>query len=169
MKNVQLLVGSSNRNVSIQLEAMALDVCYNQAVVQCTRIGRVGELVAAACRGGFDLILVASNNLFSERVRGSGWADIDEVTRAITIIRGEGTTPIIAVGAPAEHEFLLLESGASSVHGFPLNAAELKPEFRRVLGLGEELLLDRHEAQPNRWSFSRIFSRPLFQRVKVPS
>jgi hypothetical protein len=167
MKNVQLLLASSNRNVSIQLEAMVLDVCYNQAVVHCTRTGRVDELVAFGCREGFDLILVASNNLFSPRARGAGWAGIDEVTRAVGIIHGEQSTPIIAVGAPAEHEFLLLESGARSVHGFPLNASELKPEFRRVLDVREELLLDRDEALKNRWSFSRLFSHSLFQRVKV--
>ncbi len=167
MKTVQLLLGSSNRNVSVELEAMVLDVCYNQAVVHCTRTGRVDELVAFGCRDGFDLILVASNNLFSVRNRGAGWAGIDEVTRAVSIIHGERSTPIIAVGAPAEHEFLLMESGAHSVHGFPLNAGELKPEFREVLRVSPDALLDRDEALPNRWSFSRLLSRPLFQRVKV--
>lgn len=150
MEKINLLLAHADRRASNRIEAMVLDVCYNQAAVHCARTGRVDGLLRHGSCEGFDLIIVAAHHL--EASRRAVWAPIGEVARAIEAISRYHPTPVIAIGVPPEDEFLLRQAGVEIVLGHPFDLDELKAEVRRVLGIGE--LTEKPEPSRGRWSFA---------------
>jgi len=162
MEKINLLVANSERGLSNLIESVVLDACYNQAVVECTRISRGDELVKLGCSGVFQLIVVAANNLLAGPGLRSSSISADEAAGAIRSIRERTTTPVIAVSVFPENEPALLEAGAECVVRLPFQAEKLKAEVRRVLQLPE---LVEEPVQPTRWSLSDLVWRGL-QRLR---
>ena len=162
MEKINLLVANSERGLTNLIESLVLDVCYNQAVAESTRISRGDELVKLGCSGVFQLIIVAADNLLAGPGLRSSSLSADEAAAAIRSIRERATTPVMAVSVFPENEPALLEAGAECVVRLPFQGERLKAEVRRVLRFAE--LVEEPE-QPTRWSLSDVVWRGL-QRLK---
>jgi CheY-like chemotaxis protein len=163
MERVHLLVANSERGLNNLIESMVLDVCFDQAVVETTRVARADELVKLASFGGYQLVIVAADNLLPKPGSRKSWVSADEAVDAIQTIRSRCQSPVIAVAALAEDEGSLLEAGAECVVRLPFEEGKLKlkAEVRRVLRMAEPV----EAATPSRWSLSDFFLRGL-QRLK---
>jgi hypothetical protein len=150
MNTVHLLLACAERRLSNPVEAAIRDVFYEQAVVACTRTPRVDDFFRLGRKLGFDLIVVAPENLLplpSQRATNDGL--VMESLNAIRTIKSQHLTPIVAFAVSAAYEEALAEAGTDSVLGVPLDAETLKLEVRRLLGLREQVV----EAVPSRRSF----------------
>src|SRR5437879_1552763 len=97
MKNIHLLVANTDRRTNNLIEAAVLDVCYDQAAVDCTRVSRLGELARQGAYSGNDLIVVAPHHLLAEPSRRGASVDIDEVVAVIQELKYRTAAPIFAV------------------------------------------------------------------------
>jgi hypothetical protein len=157
MRRINLLLAGAERRTCNSLEAMVLDVCYDQAVVETTRTTRVDELVYLGSRDGLQLIMVAVDHLLAEPSRRGIAVAAEEAVRAIRLIRHERLTPILAVAMSAELETTLLEAGADHVAiGMNLNPQQIKCLLRGLLHIPE---LAEVAAPPARWSLGNLFIR----------
>ncbi len=163
MDKINLLVANSERGLSNLIESVVLDVCYNQAVVESTRISRGDELVKLGCSGTFQLIIAAADNLLTGTGLRSSCLSAEEAAGAIKCIRERTATPIIAAAVFPESEASLLEAGADCVVRLPFETEKLRAEVRRVLGLAE--LVEAPAPEPARWSLSDLLWRGL-ERLK---
>ena len=142
MRKVNLLLGNSDRRLNNIIEVGVHDVCYNQAVVDCVRTSRIDEFLRHGCREGFDLIIVAPENLTADPSRRCAPVSLREVLGGLEIIRSKRSTPILAVAVQPEDELRLLEAGAENAFGLLFDPEPLKSEVRRILQLavvGEEI------------------------------
>ena len=161
MDKVNLLVANSERRLSNFIESLVLDVCFNQAFVETTRIGRADELVKLASSGAYQLVIVAADNLLPGPGLRSSWVSADEAVRAIRAIRNRCDTPVIALAVFPADGVALLEVGVESVVRLPFDGAKLKLEVRRALRMAEPV----EKSKPSRWSLNELFLRG-FQRLK---
>jgi hypothetical protein len=162
MEDIHLLLAGSERQLNNLIEAQVLDVCYNQALVHCTRTDRVDELVDLGRSGHFSLIVVAAENLSARAGRRTAFAPSEQVPQAIAEIRSRCSTPIIAITAFPDTEPTLHEAGADSVVRFPFQAETLRSEVRRLLRMSEFV---EEEPTPSRWSLAGLLLR-RFARLK---
>ena len=162
METIALLLANSNRQLNNLIEAQVLDVCYNQALVRCTKTARADELAQLGRSGQFDLIVVAAENLSASAGRRAASVGAEEVLRAIGEIRSRCWTPVLAVTVLPEAEAPLLEAGADRVVRFPFRAETLNSEVRRLLRMPE---LVEEAPAPNRWSLAALLLR-RFGRLK---
>ncbi len=147
METIKLLLAHADRRVTNQIEVAVLDVCYDQAVVQSTRTGRLDEAVRQGSLWDFDLIVIGAGNLFADRTQQS-WAGLEAVADGIRTIRSQSSAPIVALSGSGEWLDALLEAGAHSVLRFPFNVDQLKEQVRPLLDLN-----GYGEAEtPSRWS-----------------
>ena len=162
MEAIALLLANSDRQLNSLIEAQVLDVCYNQAVVHCTKTARVDELAHLGRSGQFDLIVVAADNLSPGPGHRATSVASEEVLRAIGDIRSHCSTPMLAVTMRLEAEASLLGAGADCVVRFPFQAEMLKAEVRGLLRMPE---LVEKVAVPTRWSLAAMLLR-RFGRLK---
>ena len=155
MKVVHVLLGNSERRINNLVEVALRDVCYNQAVVEFTRTQRVDELLHLGCRRRFDLVILAPDNLVPEPSRRAARVSIDEVVRAIRIIKRQHSIPIIGVGVPNEHQMAILEAGVENAFGILFDSELLKSEVRLVLRFPEKV----EPTSANRGSFAETLLR----------
>ena len=147
METIKLLLAHSDRRVTNQVEVAVLDVCYDQAVVQSTRTGRLDDAVRQGSLWDFDLIVLSVEKLFADRTQ-QAWASLEQVADGIRTIRSQSSAPIVVLSGSPEAREMLLEAGAHSVLEFPFDAEELKEEVRPLLDLdGFE-----EASEPSRWS-----------------
>jgi DNA-binding response OmpR family regulator len=168
MDKVHLLVANSIQALSNRIESLVLDVCFDQAVVETTRIGRADELVKLASSGVYQLVIVAADNLLPPKGLRKSWVSADEAVRAIHAIRGRCDTPVIAVSIFPD-EGSLLEAGVECVVRLPFEGEKLKLEVRRVLRRAEPV----EESKPSRLSLNELvlrgFGTALLQAIKRTS
>jgi hypothetical protein len=134
MESIKLLSAHSDRRVSNQIEVAILDVCYNQAVVNSTRISRLDEFVHQGGLWDFDLMVVGADHLFADKTQ-KNWAATQAVADAIEQVRQHRSTPIIALAASQGVADALLQAGADVVLSTPFNADQFKAEVRSLLEL----------------------------------
>jgi DNA-binding response OmpR family regulator len=137
MKTVNVLLCYSDRRVSNLIEVLVRDVCYNQAVVHCTRTVRVEDFIIQARERECDLIILAPDELLPSQGQRAPRGSIALALRAIREIRQRRTMPIIATSVPAEQESLLLEAGVDRVLELPFNCDKLKSVVREALNFSE--------------------------------
>lgn len=163
MDRINLLLANADRRTRNLVETIVHDACYNQAVLECARTGRVDELAYEAWSYEFQLVILAADTLQPEPSRrGVSWVEVDEVVLAIRNIKSHRPTHVIVTGATPEDEYLLLEAGADAVLLRPLVPEILKHEIQRVLGLTE---VHETQATPARSSLGSFLMRG-FQRLK---
>lgn len=155
MEKVHLLVANTERRLSNLIESLILDVCFDQAVVETTRIGRADELVKLASPGTYQLIIVVAHNLLPGPGLRKSWVSADEAVSAIHTIRNSCDTPVVAVAVFPEDEVPLLESGAECVVRLPFENEKLKREVRRILRMADPV----DSSQPSRWSLNGLVLR----------
>jgi len=129
-----VLVGCAELRVINPVEVVLHDACFNYAAVQCVTVTRSDELVYKGCLAGFDLIIVAANNLLAPTRRRA--EPIEEVIRAVQTIRSNVAVSIIVVGS-GDHELEFMEAGAEGVITFPFNSDRLRGLLRQVLNIPE--------------------------------
>ena len=162
MKTVKLLLANSDRRSSNLIEVVIRDVCFERAVVECTRTSRIDEFLFLGTREEFDLIIVAPDHLVPEPSRKTAQVSVDEAVRGIRRIKRHSSPPLIAVCVPQGYESVLIEAGAEGTLGLFFRSEALEREVRRVLTLPE-----RVEAAPRvRWSLVGTLLRGL-QRLST--
>ena len=150
MRRINILLASAERRTSNALEAMVLDVCYEQVVAEITRTARIDELVNYGSRDGVALILITADHLLAEPSRRGAMVTNTEVLRAIRLIREHRTTPILAATLSSANEPALVDAGADFVStGVVLNSDHIKPQLRRFL----QLTVLAEQVSPARCSF----------------
>jgi len=157
MKTLNVLLCHSDRGINNLIEVMVRDVCYNQAVVNCTRTLRVEDFIIQALERECDLIIVSPDDLLSAGGRRVPRGSISEAVRAVHEIRERCGMPIIAIGISAEFELALLEAGVDRVLDVPFNCDKLKSAVRELLHLSEWV----EPAVPERWSLTGALMRGL--------
>lgn len=161
MKKVTLLIANSERGLSNLIERLVLDACYNQAIVETTRIGQADELVQLASSGAYQLVIVAADNLLPPPGLRNSWVSADEAVRAIHAVRSRSGAPVIAVSVFPDNEVALMEAGVECVVRLPFDGEKLKLEVRRALRMADPV----EESKPSRWSLHELVLRGL-QRLK---
>ncbi len=155
-KTIRILLGNLDRNLNSQIEASVRDACYGIADVEFTRMARLNDFVRQAGFAGFDLTIVAPDNLLVEPSRISPITPAEEVKRAIGNLKSRHSTPVFVVGVSEEEEASFLEAGAREVfRGFSDREA-LESAIRRVLHMTEKL-----DLEPTRLSFFSLWLRGL--------
>ncbi len=161
MDKIRVLLANSERGLSNLIDSLILDACYNQAIVETTRISRGDELVKLGISGGFQLVVVAGDNLLAGPGLRSSSVSVEQAANAIRLIRERTATPVIGVAALPASEGQLLEAGVESVVRLPFETDKLKEEVRRALRLPEPVA----EPEPTRGSFVELLWRGL-ERLK---
>src|ERR1019366_7850634 len=111
MKKVTLLIANAERRLSNLIESVVLDACFEQTVVETTRISRSDELVKLASSGAYRLVVGAAGCLPPGPGLGDSWVSAHEARRAIRAIRRQADTSVFAVAVSPEDEASLLEIG----------------------------------------------------------
>ncbi len=162
MKSVKLLLANSDRRSSNLIEVVVRDVCFERAVVECTRTSRIDEFLFLGTREQFDLIVVAPDHLMPEPSRRTAQVSLDEALRGIRRIKRQSSAPLIAVCVPQGYEPVLIEAGAAATLGLFFRSEAIEAEVRRVLTLPEQV-----EVAPQvRWSLAGALLRGL-QRLST--
>ena len=156
MDTIRLLLAHSDRRVSNQVEVAVLDVCYDQAVVQSTRIVRLDEFVRKGSVWDFDLIIVGAEHLFADRSQQAG-AALEQVAEGIRTIRSQSSAPVIALTTSRQTHEVLLAAGAHAVLTFPFTSDALKAEVRPLLDLNSPA----EAGQSSRWAAFGSFFKGL--------
>src|SRR2546421_12800030 len=97
MDRITLLLANADRRTSNIVETAVLDVCYNQAVVECVRTARVDEFIQQSFLATYDLLIVAADGLPAEPSRRAGWVTVEEDARAVEAIKEHSSTPLLAL------------------------------------------------------------------------
>ena len=160
-KTVNLLLAGSDRRVNNIVEAVVRDVCYEQAMVECTRASSVDEFLRHSGSEWLDLIMVAPDSLLPSPHRRGSRVTMAQTAEAIRSIKSQRSTPVLALDVAPESQIALLEAGLDNAFAFPLDADALKVEVRRLLNLSERV----EPATPEKWSFAGSFLRG-WQRLK---
>lgn len=167
MRAINVLLGSADRQVNNTAEAVVLDVCYDQALVEFTRLPRLFDVVRQGCYHAFDLIIVAPNHLAGDAARRESAPPLEDVLRAIANLKTQTKAVVLALGGATRDEQALREAGVDSVVSFPITTERLGPELRRLLGLEEWAAAAETApaASGDQWPFARYFL-PLLERLK---
>jgi hypothetical protein len=155
MKTVNLLLASSDRRVNNIVEAAVRDVCFEQAVVECTRATGVDEFLRQSNSGWVDLIMVEPDNLLPTSKRRGLRPSLEQAADAIRSLKSQRSTPVVALNVAPQNQMALLEAGVDNTFAFPLDSDALKTELRRLLNLSEPV-----EAAPSSgWSLAGSLRR----------
>ena len=157
MKKVTLLIANAERRLSNLIESVVLDACFEQTVVETTRISRSDELVKLASSGAYRLVVVVADNLLPGPGLGDSRVSAHEAARAIQAIRRQADTSVFAVAVLPEDEASLLEMGVQCVGRLPFDNEKLKSGVRRALRLAESA----EESRPGRWCWTELILRGL--------
>jgi hypothetical protein len=163
MEKIKLLLAHSDRRVTNQIEVSVLDVCFDRAVVQSTRISRLDEFVHQGGLWDYDLIIVGGEHLFRDKTQQS-WASVDEVVKGIETIRAQSSNPIVVLAKSSVDSEALLAAGADAVLSSPFDPEDLKTELRALLDLSDVVEIEHS----GRWSGIGSLFRG-FQRAKLAS
>jgi len=128
MKTVKLLLANSDRRSSNLSEVVIRDLCFERAIVECTRTSRIDEFLFLGTREQFDLIIVAPDHLVPEPSRKMAHVPVDEALRGIRRIKRQCAAPMIAVCVPAGYESALIEAGAAAALGLFFRSEALEVE-----------------------------------------
>src|SRR5258708_3436126 len=162
MKNIKLLLANSDRRSSNLIEVVIRDVCFERAIVECTRTRRIDEFLLLGTRVQFALIIVAPDHLVPELSRKTAHVPVVEAVHGIRRIKRRSSAAVISVCVPQGCESVLIEAGAEATLGLFFRSEALEAELRRVLVLPEQI-----EAAPQvRWSLVGALLRGL-QRLST--
>src|SRR5258706_10938761 len=89
MKKLNILLVNSSRDGSNVIEALVRDVCYNRAIVECTRTARVDEFLRMICCEWLDLIIMPPDNLLPGTNHRRFLGSMAEAIRAVQAIRNQ--------------------------------------------------------------------------------
>jgi hypothetical protein len=153
MKTTHLLLGGAERRLNSVIEATVLDVCYNRAAVETTRVFRLGEFVRNGSSGSFEIMILVADHLLPETKLGEPGPDA--LIQAVWMVKSRSNAPLFVLGTSPEIEYRLLEAGADAVLSNAFDAQELRSELERLLALPEP----RKIAETPKWSFTAIFGR----------
>jgi hypothetical protein len=154
METIRLLLANSDRRVNNQVQVAVLDVCYDRAAVESTRVSRLDEFVHQGSLWNFDLIIVGAAHLFRDKSQKT-WATTEDVVRAIESIRAHSSTPVIVLATSASTGEAFLQAGANCLLQLPLSPEKLKTELRALLDLNGIV----EEGEQNRWTGIASFLR----------
>jgi hypothetical protein len=157
MRTLNLLVGNSDRRINNLIEVMIRDLCYNRAVVNIIRAGRIDEFVQHGKLGEFDLALFAPDGLLPATRHAVTVRSVIAGLRQIRAARTHQELPIIAISVSPEHELALTDAGTDCVLGLPFRFEELKSAVRLFLNMPIEV----EEAPAERWSLAGFLMRGL--------
>lgn len=160
MDNINVLLVNADRGINSLIEAAALDVCYNQALVHFTRTAELSEFVRLAPSDAFRLMIVVAEHAFLVQKHPVKLAMVEDVVDAIASVR-RPFSPLLVVSMAEENRHALTEAGADSVMKFPFNRESLTLELRRVLKMREL----REESPAERWGQAGMWLR-LLQRLR---
>jgi hypothetical protein len=132
MNTLNLLVGGAERGLNNLIEAAILDVCYDQAAVECSRVGRADEFLRHASYGAFQLVVITPECLMGAPRRRGAYLEFDEVVDVVRAVKQHTSTPLVAVGVLEDKEWMLLEAGADHVLG-KFEVESFKATIREVL------------------------------------
>ena len=133
MRTINVLLANNDRRTNNTIQAVILDVCYNQAAVNCVQTARLDELLKYGGRGGYQLVLVNPDNLIYESGGKNLRVRAEETALVVREIKQRHTVPVVAIAVRAEDEWCLSNAGADSVLVLPFDAELLGSEVRRVL------------------------------------
>jgi hypothetical protein len=153
MKTMHLLLGSSERRLSALIEAAVLDVCYNRAAIESTRITHLSEFVRNSSCGSFDVLVLLPHHLLPEEKQGAPGPEA--LVQAIWTVKNRCASPLLVVGSSSEMEYRFLEAGADAVLGITFKPEELRAELDKLITLPEET--ERPRAP--KWSLAALFGR----------
>lgn len=160
---MNILLAGSDRRLNNLIEPAVLDVCFNHAAVHCTRTGRLQEFLRLAAHPGYDLVLMAGDNLLAGSGSGAGWASQEAVLDALRAASLRCSAPILVVGARPEEGYRFLEAGADYVLSAPFHGDHFKIKVGTILNVPQRI----EAPEPTRASWADFLVRP-FQRAKVP-
>ncbi|SPE61362.1 hypothetical protein SBV1_670004 [Verrucomicrobia bacterium] len=155
MKTIKLLLGNSEVRFGNLIETLVRKGCADQAILECTRVAESGDLAQKGCEGAFDLIIAVPEKVRPDRRPQGTLGPFGETVRAISAIKAQRTTPVIALLSKEQEQAALIEAGADYVVGVPFNCEELKALVRQVLALTQPAA----GAVPTRWSFAEALIR----------
>ncbi len=158
-----MLLANNDRRTNNTIQAVVLDVCYNQAAVNCVQTARLDELLKHGGRGGYQLVLVNPDNLIYEPGRKNLRVRAEETALVVREIKQRHAVPVVAFAVRAEDEWCLSNAGADSVLVLPFDAALLGSEVRRLLRMRNSA----PEPEPPRTSLAGWFTSVL--RLKPSS
>lgn len=133
MDTINVLIAGSDRRINYLVQSIVLDVCYNQAAVNCCHTSRVDELQTRAVREDFGCIVINTAQLVPEPSRRAGRVSCEETLSAIRFIKRARPVPLLALGSAPDEEALFLEAGADFVAGRSWERETLQFEIRRLL------------------------------------
>ena len=163
MKTFRVLLACSDRRLNTALEVALRDVCYEQALVECTCTARLDELLHRGSTDEFNLLVVGPDHLVTGPPGRSTPGTLDEATEAIRFLSNRRAVPVLAIGVRAPDEAALLDAGADHVFGILFDRDVLRAELRRILNLAP--LAETPPPEPSRWTFAAGLLRS-FQKLR---
>jgi hypothetical protein len=157
MRTLNLLLGNSDRRINNLIEVMIRDLCYNQALVNITRAGRIDEFIELGRRKEFDLVIFAPDSLLPAARQTITSRSVAQGLRQIRAVRTHQETPFIAISVSPEQELPLTDAGTDCVLGLPFRFEDLKSAVRLYLHLPFAV----EEAPVERWSLAGFLQRGL--------
>ena len=153
MKTLHVLLASSDRAAMNRIEALVHDVCFERALVECTRTARVDDFEKLGSCGWLDLIVFSPDSLLSASQRNSRNI-MREAIRSVREIRKRTLIPFIAFGVSEDDKTQVYEAGVEIVLGRLLESDQLRAELTGVLNLPAPL----QKVAPTRWgALGRFF------------
>jgi len=134
MKMLNILLGSSDRTATNRIEALLRDLCFERAMVECTRTARVDDLEKLGSCGWMDAIIFSPDNLLSGGRRGLRNV-MAETIRAVRQIRKRNLIPFVAFGVSEDDKVQVYDAGVEVVLGPLCESDELRSELARILNL----------------------------------
>jgi hypothetical protein len=160
MKTYRILLGNCEDHLNDFIESLFREVCGGQAVVNCARAARAGDLVRQACEREFDLVIQVPRNLLPGFHEPTPMGFIATAIESIQAIKSRRPVPVIVIVAPEErskYEPLLLEAGADCVLELPFDGDQLASAVGRLLELPARL----EHLESKRWFFAGVLMRGL--------
>jgi hypothetical protein len=160
MKTVKILIAGYDRQLNNSVEVAILDVCYEQAIAEFTRVANLTEFVRQGGSAGYDLIVVTPNLLFAPGIRREFPASIEDAISGMEEVRSRQNIPIFALNVFEWEEAAVCHAGADYVLGTSYSAETLKNHLRHALQIFDKPPVEA----PHQWSLTTMFSR-MFSRA----
>jgi hypothetical protein len=157
MRTLNLLLGTSDRRISNLIEVMIRDICYNRAVINISRVGRLDEFIERGKREAFDLVIFAPDALVPAGRQTVTPRSVALGLRQMRAVRTHQEMPIIAISVSPEQELPLTDAGTDCVLGLPFRFEDLKSAVRLYLKLPFEV----DETPAERWTLAGFLLRGL--------
>jgi len=157
MRTLNLLLGTSDRRIGNLIEVMVRDLCFNRAVVNISRAGRIDEFIEQGKAVEFDLVIFAPDALLPAARQTVTSRSVALGLRQIRSVRTHQELPIIAISVSPDQELALTDAGSDCVLGLPFRFEDLKSAVRLYL----KLPFETDEAPAERSSFGAFLLRGL--------